>query len=68
LIAGREGDAASSGGALVEDPLEVLISCGGMECVSLFRVDYEELEEVLGHGLFGGGWIAFVEGRGARRI
>lgn len=43
---------------MVEDPLEVLFSCGGMECVSLFRVDYEELEEVLGYGLFGGGWIA----------
>ena len=43
---------------MVEDPLEVLFSCGGMECVSWFRVDYEELEEVLGHGLFGGGWIA----------
>ena len=56
---------------MVEDPLEVLFSCGGMECFSWFRVDYEELEVVLGHGLVWLGWWRmdrFVEGRGMRKI
>ena len=56
---------------MVEDPLEVLFSCWGVECVSLFRVDYEELEVVLGHGLVWLGWwrmYCFVKGGSEKNL
>jgi hypothetical protein len=53
-----EGDAANPGNTSRENPLELLFGRGDVECGSLEGLDYEELEEILGHGLLS--WKVFT--------